>query len=959
MSIPRVKSAVQNGRLLDSSRYEIISVEFYKKLQSWYGGDQCEIFPVRRERGVPVLKGEKITFLVNYKKDKKTCVFCLFDNMVKLMKEIRLYFDIRENFRLIQEKNNGEKHVINEKTRLQELKDTKLIFVDYRINGNWASTMKLEKREPRETEKPKDEKKPEVVVEGNIVSFKCNRRFSGRCGLKNLGNTCYFNSGVQCILHSLPLIRILLGNEYVKEINPTNPLGMKGKLVKAFSSLTFRAWEGNRDALSPEYLKEVVGEFAEQFRGYSQEDPHELIMFMLDGIHEDLNRCLKKPQVETVTGDGKNDIETAEKAWRNHKLRNDSIVVDNFHGQLRSRCICPLCHTTTVTFDPYVALSLPISPPRVKIIEVLYIPYDMEFEHQWIRLSVPDTPDITMYEKIISEKVEADVAVGFYLPVRIDKPPRLFWDYESVKFSTNYTIVAFEVPDKETNFTPMIINTKMKEYSLFQSSTTPRVKDTNLMAPFLVPVPKFGVDVFQAAVEERLSYLWREYQDPDVPDTEEEDEDDTKSKQEDQNEEINDEAKEEQNESIPQEEKKEEEETVASTEQLQWPAVIKDKSLVDDLFPKKEEQKDENSNPFKKEQEPTKVVSPFVKQEVKYDKYEQNEFDDMLSSEEIKIKNEMMLTSNGFDEGQRIKCVPQVISSFLTVKDHDNIMRKLIPCSINGSFMHKDSSFNLNLLLKHAATDLAKRQPISNPASKKISLDECFSFFTEEETLDDNNKWYCPHCRDFVCASKKMDVWSTPKCLVLQLKRFETTESGTMKDDKLVEFPKVLDVDKYVIGPRDEKTKYRLYAVSEHYGTLGFGHCTAKATVPVGEGRREWYEFNDSSCQLSSYQKTQTSGAYVLFYERIDDDHDNDVPVVRKTREFLENDKKRNFQQQQQQRQQQQQIPKFFHQYQPQQNYFHNHQNKHQNHNHNQQFMRHKPQNHRAAMWNKVFKKWK
>lgn len=42
----------------------------------------------------------------------------------------------------------------------------------------------------------------------------------------------------------------------------------------------------------------AVGEFAPQFSGYSQQDSQELMAFLLDGLHEDLNRIRKKPYVE-------------------------------------------------------------------------------------------------------------------------------------------------------------------------------------------------------------------------------------------------------------------------------------------------------------------------------------------------------------------------------------------------------------------------------------------------------------------------------------------------------------------------------------------------------------------------------------------------------------------------------------------------------------------------------------
>lgn len=47
----------------------------------------------------------------------------------------------------------------------------------------------------------------------------------GRCGLSNLGNTCFMNSALQCLSNTLPLTEYFLSKAYKKEINKTNVLG--------------------------------------------------------------------------------------------------------------------------------------------------------------------------------------------------------------------------------------------------------------------------------------------------------------------------------------------------------------------------------------------------------------------------------------------------------------------------------------------------------------------------------------------------------------------------------------------------------------------------------------------------------------------------------------------------------------------------------------------------------------
>lgn len=54
----------------------------------------------------------------------------------------------------------------------------------------------------------------------------------------------------------------------------------------------------------------------------------ELLAFLLDGLHEDLNRVKQKPYIETKDSDGQPDEEVADECWKYHKARNDSVIVD-------------------------------------------------------------------------------------------------------------------------------------------------------------------------------------------------------------------------------------------------------------------------------------------------------------------------------------------------------------------------------------------------------------------------------------------------------------------------------------------------------------------------------------------------------------------------------------------------------------------------------------------------------
>jgi ubiquitin carboxyl-terminal hydrolase 4/11 len=54
-------------------------------------------------------------------------------------------------------------------------------------------------------------------------------------------------------------------------------------------------WSGQYSAVGPKNFKLTLGKWAPQFSGFQQQDSQELLSFLMDGLHEDLNRVLKKP----------------------------------------------------------------------------------------------------------------------------------------------------------------------------------------------------------------------------------------------------------------------------------------------------------------------------------------------------------------------------------------------------------------------------------------------------------------------------------------------------------------------------------------------------------------------------------------------------------------------------------------------------------------------------------------
>eukprot|EP00930_Biecheleria_cincta_P011970 TRINITY_DN11519_c0_g1_i2.p1 TRINITY_DN11519_c0_g1~~TRINITY_DN11519_c0_g1_i2.p1 ORF type:complete len:2103 (+),score=364.03 TRINITY_DN11519_c0_g1_i2:537-6311(+) len=112
----------------------------------------------------------------------------------------------------------------------------------------------------------------------------------GATGLQNLGNTCFMNATIQCMVNT-PLVReYFLSSQYLRDVNEKGTSGCKGKLAQEFGQVTNDIWAGKSSVISPRNLKRTIDQFAPQFAGYEQHDAQELLAFVLEGLHEDLNR---------------------------------------------------------------------------------------------------------------------------------------------------------------------------------------------------------------------------------------------------------------------------------------------------------------------------------------------------------------------------------------------------------------------------------------------------------------------------------------------------------------------------------------------------------------------------------------------------------------------------------------------------------------------------------------------
>ncbi|GFP89454.1 ubiquitin carboxyl-terminal hydrolase 8 [Phtheirospermum japonicum] len=592
----------------------------------------------------------------------------------------------------------------------------------------------------------------------------------GLTGLQNLGNTCFMNSALQCLAHTPKLVDYFLG-DYKREINTENPLGMKGEIASAFGDLMKKLWAPGASPLAPRTFKLKLAHFAPQFSGFNQHDSQELLAFLLDGLHEDLNRVKCKPYVEAKDSDGRPDEEVADEYWRNHLARNDSIIVDVCQGQYRSTLVCPLCRKVSVTFDPFMYLSLPLPSSFMRTMTLTVVKADGSTKPSPFTVTVPKNGKLEDMTRALSTACSLGIDETLLVAEIYNNRIIRFLEEPSDSLSLirdNDRLIAYRISKDDKEAPLFVFMHQMIEEKFLGGKLTPswrafgvplvvrkniangsdiRETYTKLLAPFLVPdqesVENTDVSDISDTSNARLSGV------PETSDKEE-------------------------------------------------PAL-------------------DSGNDF-----------------------------------QFSFTNEKE-TEKGFEigMGELEKPMPVPERLYVLVSWSDKMV-KLYDVE------------PLNSLPEVFKSGFFTKRP-----QESVSLYKCLEAFLKEEPLGPDDMWYCPVCKKHCQAGKKLDLWRLPEILVIHLKRFSYSRFLKNKLETYVDFPiHDLDLSGYIAQPGGQSSnRYMLYAISNHYGSMGGGHYTAF----VHQGGDRWYDFDDSHVSLISVDKIKTSAAYVLFYRRVED----------------------------------------------------------------------------------------
>ena len=635
----------------------------------------------------------------------------------------------------------------------------------------------------------------------------------GRTGLYNIGNTCFMNSGLQCLSNCYDLTKYFLLDLYENDINLDNKLGSGGKITAIYRKLLEDLWKGDENAINPSYFKSIFAQFVRKFSGYAQQDSNEFLIYLLDKIHEDLNSITTKPYIEIEEkGKDESDEEASKRWWEKHLLRENSIIVDLFHGQFKSTITCNYCNRIAVNFDSYMFLSLPIPSGKFEI-NVKYFGYDID---NFFEFKIPITENTTVLNIIDFIKNR--------LPDKINKEKSISNPPKSNKRNRRKKKSKYQVIQKEEIISgdypiEMVLLTKNKNlYKVFINNDY--IFSYLRQGYELVAYEKKpgNENIYFYLTQYYFSYIFSLFYYPKIF-------------------------------------------------LFNYPLVIdmNKKDKIINLY-------DKIGNYLKRfssDKDQDEVTLNINNELSKINK--ENE-----KNNGFLIYLNIFLTNKNNSICQSLfssKYINYPLLEKFSENESINNLKKQINLNENER-LSLDINILSNIDKNKLPKINVNSGKLAFNEGKEINLYDCLNLFNSEEILEGDNEWYCNICKKHRDVNKKMDIFKTPYYLIIQLKRFRQDNEieqrsifnifNSSKNSDFIDFPiKDFDLSKYILSKSNKGEKYDLIGVVNHYGGSSYGHYTAYCL-----NRGSWTKYDDESVSYINEKNVISNAAYVLFYKR-------------------------------------------------------------------------------------------
>ena len=674
----------------------------------------------------------------------------------------------------------------------------------------------------------------------------------GLVGLNNIGNTCYMNTALQCLSNCNILTNYFLNDTYLKFMNKDDPIGSKGKLVESYAEIIKHLWYGLADSFSPNDFKEIIGNIRKIFKDFQQQDSQEFLSFLLDGLHEDLNKVLKKPyiaQKDNLIFQNPNDeFNYYRKIFY---ARNQSIIIDLFYGIYKSILYCPNqnCNNISNTFDPYSIITLSlnndIENQKMKNIQIYFLYADFPCKILNFELEIKENSTIKNFRQKINYILHCGVnTFQMYfikdkiIPILIDETKYNTMD-ELIKFNENiflYQIqsIVFGKDNSEElkkNYDEIIRNNNLVDERANEFDKKENYSEEN--------EETFDKEKWIRCIFNNYSYEIKC---------------------------LNDDTK---NNYIPKDHFNPPKIYYFNKEWNNEELFHYFAKLNIIIYENNHDFMEKNFGEYasaieKYYNNPDFKLTYSIHEETKYPFFlfydnsslifNENENENNISNDTLNLGKILLLSKEKFTIKEEIEKIE--------LKDNKTI---------------KDYQLNFNIVWYPDYINKIQQLCLSEKINKKISyfndfdgqdfqLTNLLENFGMLEQLTEENKWYCPKCKQHQLAKKKIEIYTCPEILIIHLKRFKNNS----KLRNLVKFPiEGLDMGKYIHYKENENENndyiYDLFAVSNHDGDLNGGHYYAYCKNIY---ENKWFEFNDSCVSEINDNNIVSKSAYVIFYKK-------------------------------------------------------------------------------------------
>ena len=179
-------------------------------------------------------------------------------------------------------------------------------------------------------------------------------------GLKNLGNTCFMNSSLQCIFNSKKFI------ENIDKINTEN--NNRLRLVKEILLLE-KEMEKGETLLDPRKIKDILAETIPKYKNNEQNDANEFIIIFLNQLLKEVQDIGK--YVQCTVPINEMELEAFNNLENKFFLKNKSFLLNLFYGRLKKEYICENGHVCLVKFNNFSSLTLPPQNDKNELSDLL------------------------------------------------------------------------------------------------------------------------------------------------------------------------------------------------------------------------------------------------------------------------------------------------------------------------------------------------------------------------------------------------------------------------------------------------------------------------------------------------------------------------------------------------------------------------------------------------------------